>query len=110
MMGIVQISYSFSQWLDTGCGSVLSSSHGDVDALGTVERALDVVIDFWSTLTKICPFVGVFEEAVFVGTLGAPDNTCRGTGWVEPGMVTVTLMGVTKLLVDFALGFYENIG
>jgi hypothetical protein len=23
-------------------------------------------------------------------------------------MVTVTLMSVTKLLVDFALGFYEN--
>lgn len=72
---VVELGDSFSQGLDTRCGTVLSAGHGDVDGLGSGEASLDVILNLRGTLTEVGPEVGFLEVAILGGSLCAPDDT-----------------------------------
>lgn len=48
-----------------------------------LETSLDIVVDFRSSLSKIRPQLGLFQEAMLVGPLGGPDYTGRGSRWIK---------------------------
>ena len=102
---VVQIGHGFPQRFDTSSRAILPSCHRDIDRLGTVEAPFDVVVDFWSPLTKIGPLVGTIREAMLICTLGAPHHAGGGTGRIKAGMRSVTFVGIAKLLVDLGATF-----
>ena len=53
MVGVVEGGNCLSQWFDSRSGAILASIQGDVDKLGSNKAALDLVIDFWGTLSKV---------------------------------------------------------
>lgn len=55
----------------------------------SLEAALDLVVDFGSTLTQVGPEVRFLCEAMLVGSLGGPDYTGRGTRRVESAVVVL---------------------
>jgi hypothetical protein len=69
---IVEVSNSLSQRLDTRCGAVFASIHGDWDRSWSWKGAFDLVVDFWSALAEIGPLVRLVEEAMFGSLLGTP--------------------------------------
>jgi len=46
--------------------------------MGPLETALNVIVDFRSSLAKIGPFLRVLEKAVLVRPFGGPDDAGRG--------------------------------
>lgn len=100
-MLIVEARDSSTQRLDTGRGAVLSCGGGDGDGTRAGETSGDIVVCVGGTLAQVGPLVRVLQVAVFAGALCTPDDTRRGTGGVETGMGTVTLVGVTELTVGF---------
>ena len=70
-----------------------------------MEAALDIIVDFRGSLTQIRPLVGAIAEAVLIGTLCTPDNTCGGAGRVKAGMRTMTFVGIAELAVDIRAKF-----
>ncbi len=59
MVLIVQFGNSLSQWPNTGSWAVLSAMGRDINLLGPVKAAFDVVVDLGSTLTQVCPLIGL---------------------------------------------------
>ena len=55
MVRVVEVCNGLSQRFDTSSRTVLSASERHVNRLGSLEAALDVVVDFRSALTKIGP-------------------------------------------------------
>ncbi len=74
---IVEICDSLSQGANTGSGSILSTSHGNVNGLGTLKASIDIILDLGGTLAQVGPLLGVLEVAKLGGTLGAPDDSGR---------------------------------
>lgn len=56
---IVQLGDCLPQRFDTGRRTVLTTMAGDVDLLGPLEAALDLIVDLGSALSQICPCVRV---------------------------------------------------
>jgi hypothetical protein len=105
---VVQVRDRLSQGSDTSSWAVLSTGAGDVNGLGTLERALDIIVDFGSTLTEVGPGGWILEETMLHGSFGTPDNTSRGTSGIETGMGAVTLMGIAELTMDLGLRLYTK--
>lgn len=103
MVLIVELGDSLPKGSDAGRGAVLAAGHGDVDGLGTLEAAGDVVLDLGRALAQVGPGVRVLEEAVLGGALGAPDDAGGGSAGVETGMGHVALVGVAELAVNLGL-------
>lgn len=97
VMLIVQTCNGGAQRLDTGGRAVLARSRGNGDCGRSGEASLDLVVRFGSTLTQISPAGGILGVAVFGGSLCAPDYTGRGTGSIEAGVGTVSLVGGSEL-------------
>lgn len=53
MVGVIEIGNCHSQWFDSSGRAILAPIQGDVDALGSNKAALDIVINFRGTLSKI---------------------------------------------------------
>lgn len=104
MHGVVEVGNGLPQGLDAGSGAVLATGDGDVDGLGALEAARDVVLDLRGTLAKVGPGLGLVEVAILDGTLGAPDDTGRGTRGVETGVGHVP-RGISELAVRLGEGF-----
>jgi hypothetical protein len=102
---VVHVGYSLSQWLDASGRAVLSSSGRDVDGAGSLEAALDIVLYLGSSLAKVGPLLGSLQEAIFGGTLSAPDDTSRGTSGIQTGVRQMSLVGSTELSMDLGRGF-----
>lgn len=100
---VVQLGNGLSQGSDAGCRAIFSGSHGDVDGLGPLEAAGDVILDLGGALAQVCPDLGLVEKAIFGGALGAPDNASRGAARVKAGMGHVALVGISKLAMDLGL-------
>jgi hypothetical protein len=100
IMLIVQTCNGSTQRLDTGGRAVLPSSGGDRDRCRTGEAALDLVISLGGALAEIGPAGGILGVAVLGGSLCAPDYTGRGTGSIETGMGTVSLVGGSELAMS----------
>lgn len=105
MMRIVQVRNSSSQSLDTGGRSVFSSGHGNINGLRSFEATFDIIVDFRCTLTQVCPFLRLLQEAMLVGSLRAPNYTGGGTSRVEASVWFVALVGIAELFVDFGVCF-----
>ena len=60
------------------------------------------------------PLRGVVGEAMLVGPLGTPDDSCGGSRRIEPCMRSVSLVGTTELTMDgrvqFAIEFDQDHG
>lgn len=97
---IVQTCNGGAQRLDTGGRAVLPRSRGNGDCCRSGEAPLDLIVSFGSTLTQIGPAGGVLGVAVFGGSLSAPDYTGRGTGSIETGVGTVSLVGGSELAMS----------
>jgi hypothetical protein len=100
MVLIVQLRNRLSQRLDTSSRTVLAAMAGDVHLLGPVKAALDLVVNFRSTLAQVRPCIRVVEVAVLVGTLRGPYYTGRGTSGIETGVGLVALMRLAELAMD----------
>jgi hypothetical protein len=105
MMHIIQIRNRRSQALDPGRGTVFAPRRADVDLVRALKGADDVVVDFGGALAEVRPLVGLVGEAVLVGALGAPDDSCRGAGGVEAGVGFVAFVRVAELAVDLGVCF-----
>lgn len=101
------MSDGLAQGLDAGGGAVLSGGDGDVDGGGPGEAAGDVILDLGGALAQVGPGLGLLEEAVLGGALGAPDDAGGGAAGVEAGMGLVALVGVAELAVDLGLEFWS---
>lgn len=53
MVGVIEIGNCHSQWFDSCGGAILAPIQGDVNGLGSKKAALDLVINFGGTLSKI---------------------------------------------------------
>lgn len=53
MVGVIEIGNCHSQWFNSCGGAILAPIQGDVDGLGSNKAALDLVINFRGTLSKI---------------------------------------------------------
>lgn len=109
-MLIVQLSNSFTERLDTSRGAVFTSMARDVDFLGPLEAALDLVVDLRCSLTQIRPCVRVLEVSVFVCAFGGPYYTGGSTSGVETGVGLVAFMRVAELSVDLGGEFCAGNG
>lgn len=110
MVHIVQVGDRGSQALDTRGRAVFAAGHGDVNVVGALERACDLIVYFRRSLPQVRPQIGLLLEAVLVGTLGTPDYTCGGTGGIEAGVGTVAFVGISELLVDVGVSFWVRLG
>ncbi len=99
-MLIVQTRNGSAQRLDTGGRAVLPRSRSNGDCGRSGEASPDLVVNFGSTLTQIGPAGGILSVAVFSGSLCAPDYTGRGTGSIETGVGTVSLVGGSELAMS----------
>lgn len=100
---IVQVSHRLPQGPDASRGAILTGRNGEGDGLGTLEAALDVVLDFGGALAEVGPRLWVLEEAVLGGALGAPDDAGGGAGGVEAGVGHVAFVGGAELAMDLGL-------
>ena len=105
MMYVVQIGDGSSQWLDTCSWTILSASHRHINSLGAFKAALDIIVDFRSTLAEIGPLCRVILEAMLGGSLGTPNHARTGTAGVEAGMGSMSFMSIAKLAVDLGIQF-----
>lgn len=103
MVLIVQLGNSLAQRLDTGGRTILSRSDRYVDARRAGEAASNVILNLGRALAQVGPGVGVLEEAVLGGALGAPDYTGGGAAGVEAGVRLVAFVRVAELTVDLGL-------
>jgi hypothetical protein len=122
MVLVVEVGHGMTERLDAGGWAVLTSGHGDIDGVGTLEAALDVfetvladmlcqfrgrlihtIFDLRSTLAQVGPALGIVEVAMLVGTLGGPHYTSGSTGRVEPSVRLVAFMSLAELLVRLRL-------
>ena len=55
MMVVVEVGNSLSQRFDTRSWTILATGQADIDRLGTLEAALNLIVDFWSTLAQVGP-------------------------------------------------------
>ena len=69
---VVELGNGLSQRLDSGRRAILAGGRRDVDCLGPLEAAGDVILDLGGALAQVCPGIGLFEEAVLGGAFGAP--------------------------------------
>ena len=99
-MLVVQLGHGLAKRLDTGCRTIFTAVAGDVDLLGPLETALDLVIDLGSTLAQVCPLFRALEIAVLVGPFRGPHDAGGGTRGIEPSMGLVAFVGVAELTVD----------
>ena len=53
MMRVVEIGNGHPQRFDSRGRAILSSTHGNVDILGSLKAALDVIVDFRRALSQI---------------------------------------------------------
>nr|POE47028.1 hypothetical protein CFP56_00360 [Quercus suber] len=123
VMGVVEVRNSRPQRLDTSSRAIFSSSHCHVDRLWTMETSFDIcrrlilhsipsdsdkftIFDLWSTLPEVGPGLGVVKKAMFVGSLGGPDDTGRCTRRVQPSMRLVAFVCRTEFLVGSRLLLY----
>jgi hypothetical protein len=102
-MSVVQIGNRSTETFDTGSRSILSPCHGNINLLGTLERALDIILDFWSSLSQVCPLLWFVEEAMFVCPLCTPDDTCGGTCRIETGVRSVAFVGISELTMNLGV-------
>lgn len=100
---VVEVGDGLAQRLDASGRAVLATSHGDLDGLGALEAAGNVIFDLRGSLTKVGPGIGVLGEAVLVGALCAPDHTRRRSAGVEAGMGHMAFMGIAELAMDLGL-------
>jgi hypothetical protein len=100
MMLVVQLRNCFTERLDTSRGAVLATMVRNVNLLGSLEAALDLVVDLRRTLAQIRPCVWLVEVAVLVGTLGGPYYTSGGARGVKTGVGFMSFVGVAELSVD----------
>lgn len=105
---IVQVGDRLPQGSNTGGGTILATGHGDVDGLGPLEAARDVVFYLRGALTQVGPVVRVLEEAVLGGALGAPDDAGGGAAGVEAGVGHVAFVGIAELAMDLGLDFWVS--
>jgi hypothetical protein len=98
---IVQTCNGSTQRLDTGGRTVLPGRRGNRNACRTREATLDLIVRLGGTLTQVCPAGGILGVAVLGGSLCAPDYTGGGTGSIETGVGTVSLVGVSELAMSF---------
>lgn len=61
---VVQRSNRLSQRPDTSCRTVFPAMSADVDFLRSLKASFYAVVDLGCALSQVCPFFGVFEEAV----------------------------------------------
>lgn len=108
MVHVVEVRNSLSKLLDTGRGAVLSSGHGDVNDIGSLEATGNIIFDFGGALAKIGPGLGVLEEAILGSALSAPNDTSGRSAGIETGMGLMTLVGVTELAMDLGLEFWRR--
>jgi len=71
------------------------------------EGAFNLIVDFRRALAEIGPFLGFFKEAMFVGSLCAPNHTGGRSGGVQACMGLVAFVGIAELTVDFGVGFWR---
>ena len=64
------------------------------------ETALNLVVDFWCTLTEVGPFLWVFSESMLIGSLSSPDHSGRCTRRVQSSMRLVSFMSIAEVTVD----------
>jgi hypothetical protein len=76
--------------------------------MGPFERTFDFVLYFRSTLAQIRPFVWVLEEAMFVGTLSAPNDTSGCASRVETSVRLVAFVCVAELAMDLGVSFWSS--
>lgn len=100
---IVQLGNGLSQGSNTGGWAVLSRGDRNVNGLGTLEAAGNVILDLGGSLTQVRPGVRIFEEAKLSGALGAPDDSGGRSAGVETSVGEVAFVGVAELTVDFGL-------
>ena len=105
MVLIVEVCDSFSQRSNTSGRAVLSTGDGDVDGLGALEAAGNIVLDLGSSLAQIRPGIRVLEEAVLGSTLSAPDDAGGRSTGIETSVGHVALVCVAKLTVHLGLEF-----
>lgn len=96
---VVQPSDSLTQRLDTGRGAIFSSMARDIDLLGPLEATLNLIVDFWGTLTQVGPRFWVLEVTVLVSALRGPYDTGGRTCGVETGVGFVAFVRA-ELTVD----------
>ena len=97
---VVQIRHRRPQAFYTSCRSILSSCHCNIDLLGSFKRALDVIINFWRTLSQVGPLLGLLSEAMLVCAFRTPNDAGGGTSRIETSMRSVAFVGIAKLSVD----------
>jgi hypothetical protein len=71
-----------------------------------LETSLDAIIDLWSSLAQVCPFVRVISEAVLVCLLRRPDYTGCGTRRIETGVRLVAFVRFAEVAVDAGAQFW----
>lgn len=105
MVNIVEVRHRCSQPLYASGRAVLAPCHADIDLLGSLEGALDPILDLRGALAQVCPLLRLLGEAMFVGAFGTPDDAGRGTGRIETGVGFVAFVGIAKLPVDLGVCF-----
>jgi hypothetical protein len=101
MMLVVQLRNCFTERLNTSRGAVLATMARNVHLLGSLEAALDLIVDLRRTLAQVRPCIRLVEVAVLVSTFGGPYHTSGGARGVKSGVGLVSFVGVAKLSVDF---------
>lgn len=114
VMGVIQGRDGQSEGFDAGGGTVLPRAHRDVDGLWALKAAWNIIVCLGSALAEIGPGGRIILKAMFVGSLGAPDDAGRGTRRVQASVRAMSLMSTTELAVDLGArlagpGEYQNL-
>ncbi len=108
MMSIIQIGHRLPQRLDPRSRPILSPRNTHVNGLRSLKTPLNVIFDFRSPLAKIRPFGWIVEEAVLIGSLGAPDYAGGGAGGIETSVWAVAGVGFAELAMDVRAEFTRS--
>lgn len=74
MVDVVEVRDSLPEWFDPRGWPIFAPVHGDVNCVGTLEGAFNVIVNFWSTLAKIRPCAGILKEAMLLWTAMLADH------------------------------------
>ena len=105
MMFIIQSRNRCSQGLDPRSRTIFSPRHTDVNCVRALKATLNIIFDFWCSLSQIRPFLGSIGETVLVGAFRTPYYSCGPAGWVQASVGAVAFMRVAELAVDFGVVF-----
>lgn len=100
MVLVVEVGDGLTEGLDAGSRAIFAATDRDVNVVGALKAALDLVVDFGSTLTQVGPRLGVFEVALLVGALRGPNDTGGGSGSVKTSVNLVAGVVVAELAMD----------